>query len=1243
MPLSHKPEDNLYLLAFIDVVDRLDILLLEIRHLQQSIIYALRAPTLYLPLRYEESYLFGEDWHKALIQGDGICHDIELLRKWVIRYPTPNAAVRTYSNLEQENSEQENISLADKIKHRLKKRIGRIWLGDNWARDQRLQYHSLYALQLLKQRVLRDKIALYRGALKANLVESSWKIEHTELLSKPAFMILRQGVLWQAKRYIAILRNHKQQVSQSVDFGMPTDPHPSTERRREMGIFMDFLTNRTHDIQCDILSLVKSYNPHHKDEDDSNVLMFHGWSQNTRVTNTHLFDKTNYHYNKYKLGNKKDRQNLGYINTSFWAPDRPDLHPVIAYEIAESVIKNTLGGFDDVALSNSDDDFTELLINIKQKLLDTAEDNDHLHFIKDNINDYVQSIGGDLLAASVKGVSYLYSLFLLRLTSGLYKQLKVGSYIKLDMVYSLKEGTASFDHLLQSYLRICLTTDWIKSTLSTPPSSLDNIVLSGAKNTANQLLKFLDQHAPAIRVKRAKYWIDLVNDLGNIIRQSNAQRTTKAWREDRDNDDWKKTGDLECRGERRFPRSTKSLNIRLQNYLFREVLAGKRGKDKPLYGVDDKYLEDKFKFIYDLEIKKVDIPNMAEHSYRHPPCLFRHMYDIPYQSSIIRSIDILHEFNTLPEKLFSKMHWDMELGRGLFAVALEFHMREAESPAHRLSLCINQLSYLHFSMEGLIFRNKIRDWLSCEDIKFIDYEQSISQRIKFLTQKRVNRIADKIEHLGATQINACFSMFKPINSEVIRRLEELAGHKLCQLLRLLSHHIHQIEDDTSRSVLHSLIQFLSIRRNNGQKQGNARSYFYNHMLAALGDIPVKDKIAYEKSNKTNQRILSKYLPINAPSVMIDRLSVTNLYPVPDPLDLKNDPYHNQNGMPFGEILQKNHWKTQYQNEAGKKHIEKNNWITLGRFDGISMIEVRLPCKCYLQSFTPKAILPHKDDDALLNETFPPHFSRREIARPVVIYDDAHNDMSIHKNMMTEMENHLFSMIVVTLQRRSMRLDFLFRMIRAINKEELEHTSALEEKIIHLKNQGILVIAFLTDGWGDMLFTFRKRTPLSAEDIEIIFDFQKAIYEDFMVDRTEILFTPKCLDYALANPNKYRITIQTRMMEDRWLEAGIHNYTDKLRKLCENPPNDIISKVDITLTPGRNDFSFLFTGVEAKKVSSGSYEKLIRWLNGQLTADGQEKSEEQANKDSAMIMLGHLETYIERLLIPKNEKAEGKER
>ena len=1221
-----RSADNLYLLSFIDAMDRLDILMLEIRHLQQTIIYSLRAPSLYLPLRYEEKHLFGDDWEERITDLAGVGNDEKIASEWIIRYPTSKSAVHYYCEHEEAEKVEidHKVNIIESIKNRMKHRIGQIWLGDNWVRDQRRQYHALYALQILKQHVLCDKISLARAALRANLIRSVSNKQHT-VLQKPAFLILRKGVLFKVDEYVLILRNHKHQVGQSIAFGMPSDPHPSTERRRDMGIFMDFIFNRTIDIQRDILHLYQNFKGSDKKEDS--LLMFHGWSQNTRVSTLQLDDSISASHNLFSTSTaRKEEQSVGYINTSFWTPDRPDLHPMIAHPVAESVIRNTLNNLDEVVLSNSSDEFTEWVIRFKSIFVGYVQKTPSLFYLKDEIDKIANLIAADLLAATVKGVAYLYSLFLVIIGDNLASQLSVGKDIKLDMVYSLEQGTTTYEESILWYLRLHIVATWVDNIIE-KQSDIDKNIIGDIKQISNELLAFLNNYTPLSEDKLKPVWEELLALFVREIEKNKgvAVTTARKWRSNREKDNDKHNRDyLLDKGKNCFSRSTRKLNIRLQNYLFREVLSQKKHNGKPLVGTCN--LEEKIKAVYSLEVTKFSILGEDGHSLHHPDKLFDHIYDISYQTAYLRSIDMLSTGSLSGKDLFDQLHWDMELGRGLFSIALEFYMRDIESPEQRLSLCINQIAYIYEDIDakeevaGLVKALKV--WLKPDE-----NEVSLDD-IPLL----IETLSQDSHALGANKLADAFEKIRFCDAKYLRQLEVIAGYKLKDLFKLLENEDNYNHNERVKKSFSALVQFLSLRRCDSDRDDrpSKKALFYNRMLAALGDIKEEEKQQYEKiANKQagdNNIFNKKFLPAQGvKSIMLHRLSITNYAPISDPVYLSSAT-KNHNGRYLAKNLIRRSWKT----HLHTKDEQAKTWITLGRFDAVSMLEVKLPCKCYIQGFKEGQSLPYRDESCL-DEAFAPHFSRREIARPVEIIPRPASE-----------SHQMFSMLSVTLQRRSIRLDFLYRMIRALKKDSLQNfQSGIEEQILRLESSKIFVKGYLTDGWGDVLFKFSKgdtengENKLSESDIEKIFDFQRAVYEDFMVDRTEIIFTPQCLDHTLAHTDKYRITMEARMLEDRWLETGVENYTSNLRQTIaelreEKNELDFLDDVEIIMTPGRNDFSFRFmiknkeffaenSAKYPNKYIKDAYSKIIEWLDKNEGSTG------------AMHMLSHIETSIGKVL------------
>ena len=60
MELNTMPENNsdyMVLLSWLDSIERFDVFILELRHLQETIANELRVPALYEPLEFEDKYL----------------------------------------------------------------------------------------------------------------------------------------------------------------------------------------------------------------------------------------------------------------------------------------------------------------------------------------------------------------------------------------------------------------------------------------------------------------------------------------------------------------------------------------------------------------------------------------------------------------------------------------------------------------------------------------------------------------------------------------------------------------------------------------------------------------------------------------------------------------------------------------------------------------------------------------------------------------------------------------------------------------------------------------------------------------------------------------------------------------------------------------------------------------------------------------------------------------------------------
>lgn len=713
-PGSGRPEDNMYLLSFMDTTDRLDIILLEIRHLQQSIIDSLRVPTLYLALRYEEQYLFG-GWVK---ENDDILSGslARISSKFIIRYPAPTESLKRYygRSCDLSDSEEKEMDSDEIIKSRIKYRLGEIWSGDLWARGEKRNYYALRALQLLKRQVFNDKLALYKYAKKSGLIKDG---KNKKTLKRSAFLIIRRGIVYRVNRYISVLRTHQQNFGKSLDFGLLRYPRPSIERRREIGIFNDFLANRSRDIQHDLLNMLyqtvfhgekkftEDVNPAFSESHPSMIM--HGWSQFLSVRSTQLYDDVG------REGGPKYRD-VSYIDSSIWTPDRPDLQPLIAREIVRSILRSHVGNLGDNYISNNKNKLTELYVDFSRVTVTYSEKVKVLKPIFED-HDFTKKIIFDLMAVSVKGISYLYALYLEIIGQDLERQLKSDKGVRLDMVNDLEAGVSAYEEDYFWYFRLVLTAYWLEKVLYDECTSIDNTVIKGVIKVSNELLGFLDSNSPKSRDAVGREWRNLIEQQKVVLKNSKLIDQVQKWRTSKSVDTWNDQPKSKLfptynwygeSGKKEFHRSTMPLDMRIQNYLFRQILVQKRDRMyKCLNGVsDNKLIVDKFDEKYNLESKKSWIPHFNGKAYCWQPKIFNNLHDIPYQAAILRSMDILscNQHMTDWRKLVAQMHEDIILGRDLYSFALEFYTWRRDSPKDRLLSCINLITFTLPSLINLI-------------------------------------------------------------------------------------------------------------------------------------------------------------------------------------------------------------------------------------------------------------------------------------------------------------------------------------------------------------------------------------------------------------------------------------------------------------------------------------------------------------------------------------------------------------
>lgn len=637
--------DLLYLLSWNDALERLDTLILEIRHLQISILSHLREPDLYLVLSLEEKFLWGADWFGCNGMQPGNVASIEkVLSKWV-DFPA-------VSDIDQSESGEET-------EDKLKKTLGSIWSSSVWNRDQRRHYHSLWGLQQLKRQIFKDKLILCQFAIQQKIHRKSKT--NFERQNKSKLLILRAGVLKNLAQYIFLLRNFQNAFNKSMDAGVQDHLRPSIERRRELGIYMDYLSDRSRDILRDMRLLLDHLGATKKYR--KTKIIYHRWRHHFTSTTESLDIGF---ASQSSNTNKEDTvpASMRFVNTSYYMPERPDLQPVIAHEVAHALIQERFDNLEGISLAVDTDEFSDLIARI-QSTLTNFKNFGRLPRNDIDVRDLSREIACDLLAASVKGYSYFYALFLEIAGIGTEKLLlgrDIDSRVDLININELYSAPPIAALSRDWLLRLLITSKWLEGTHHLPSGNFGSHLLFGAQNALDELNSYLDSLIVHADQRRGRMWRVLSERLCEVVKDSKALGLVKEWRKNRSRDNlaypyMETLETIRMPGPRKLPRSMARIDDVVRDSLFYAQLNLKFQQNRPL---NKKYKAN------NLESKKQlfdkfygAIPLDGRHAYsdskKEANTLFRHLYDISWQASFMRAMDMLGGLN---ENLNSELKID---------------------------------------------------------------------------------------------------------------------------------------------------------------------------------------------------------------------------------------------------------------------------------------------------------------------------------------------------------------------------------------------------------------------------------------------------------------------------------------------------------------------------------------------------------------------------------------------------------
>jgi len=671
--MKYKYSDDsiaLYYSLWYDCLERLDLLLLESRHLQQNIIYNLREPILYRILRHEEDYLWENNYVDFCLHNEPADYK-KLAEFCVLRFPYKfqNICVPTISKKVLKN----NYSPFVNMYNSMSRRIDELHLTNLWSFDERQQYRALQSIQTIKRSIYYDKLYFGRfGAMALYVQNDEGQLDP---LSSTKLLVLRRGILAKTSRYIERLGEYHDQFSKSQDSGIFESPRPSVSRRREQSLYNTYLANRCMQCFKEIQQILRLYGIKNVDLYEQ-INISHGWTHNYSSKVTRLYDDMSFD------NTAADRLNAPqvsfFVSSSYWMPERPDLQNIISHEIAHCALYKYFDNLSESYVASTDNGLTSLFREIIYVL--------NLTSITDTYG-LVNEIACDILAATASGPSYLYALFTELIGDGLDVFLKSSGKITLELIDHLNGIGGSFDISRTWFIRIHIVCSWLEQIA--PERRTDNLVsrlIDSIRCIIDNLNTGLDDISPP-NSQLSSAWIHVKNELHQVILSLPGTTSIGKTFYTKFKKDYYYYNEAEggyTWGPRELDKSYYALPIKLRNYLLKFLI------NKKLRLLDDdrknlliKHFQSNYKVRIPDNILNVDYSEIT------CPVIFKFLQDIPWQCSYLRALDSMHQNSCF--KLGSSDQFVLDaqksrsFARELFHIALDFYLAGTESSSARVS------------------------------------------------------------------------------------------------------------------------------------------------------------------------------------------------------------------------------------------------------------------------------------------------------------------------------------------------------------------------------------------------------------------------------------------------------------------------------------------------------------------------------------------------------------------------------
>ncbi len=704
-----SPAERLVLISFLDVVDRTDLLFHEIRQLQTALIYQLGIPELFGVLRFEEAYLWGDlrngrhlgSWtDKLQAVLDIRSESRELAKAWTVRYPLSTEPSPPRPDPSTSDTRDEAQRLFDATYDVMQIAAN----GGHLTVDLRRVYFMLAELQVIKQNLLREKIITVHAGLRAyDRLPRPPRSQAEGEANRLKGLIL---TCWALREQLAVrvprVGNLQRQVEQMLDVAIEQDPRPSVARRRDQGIYTNAVITRCVQLQVAMAGMLDilgaedplqngpaGSGPHPRGRRTQPVIM-HRWDLvamsrwDQEIDAIHLDEA----WNPRRRPLDPDRYNaLRFVNSSYWMPDRPEMQPQLAHEVAHMELDSRYYGFTINYIAGAQDRFARM-VNAVRAVIDifVEEAASIPGFWQLDHNDkqpLLLEISTDVLSTLAIGPGYLFTMFLDlqgKGFEGILQGFPGTPDFDLDIEREIFERLRDVTAPPSWYVRFLAVIGLLDAMKRHARQVWDQIPLAddlreGVAEAVDQFFRAFRDGALETDQPRWDHWAGMSQSIAQVLRDGEG-----------------KTLVIGLRNERCFAGRDQDLGDQVATIL--------RGPMLDRFAEDPRYLHGLYRARFEAKLAgktaaevaarlkaDPDLHSMFKEAYLghiDPVMLFRSVFDIPWQFALMTTIDFLQE--PTPRKPFTlasckgssagkwlravhRLNW---LGRDVFQLGLEF-------------------------------------------------------------------------------------------------------------------------------------------------------------------------------------------------------------------------------------------------------------------------------------------------------------------------------------------------------------------------------------------------------------------------------------------------------------------------------------------------------------------------------------------------------------------------------------------